>query len=108
MTEIAEHRIGGHQSCNVTNVPGVERQGSLSDIVRGRLRAQSGRVHQLGFDVLLERAHFEVRHARHDADHDERDEERERRAQRGVPQPFRHSGAYLSAHGPPRHPSRIL
>ena len=73
-----------------------------SRIPRGALdglRAQAAGILEVGFDVLLEGTHLQVRHGGHDADHDERDDEREPRAERRIPQPFRHSGAHVSAHG---------
>ena len=100
MTEIASTTgSAAIRSCSVSRMSsGSSGSGRSASVVGGRSRRQPRRVDQVAVDVVLERAHFEVGHARHHPGHDERDQERQPRAQREVLKPFRHSGADLQVH----------
>ncbi len=94
-----DDRIGFHQVVQrISNVERIERRRPLREGVGGRSRSQARRIDKIAIDVPLEQAHFQVRHARGHAEHDERDEERQPRAEGDVPKPVRHA----LANGPAR------
>ena len=69
-----DHRIGFDQIVQrVANIERVERERPLGELVGGRSRGQPRRVDEVAVDVVLERPHFQVRHARDHAEHDEPD-----------------------------------
>ena len=78
-----EHRIGFDQVVQgVAKVERVERLTARRQRVGRRLRGQPRRIDQRPVDVPLERANFEIRHARRHAGHDERDKQRQPGAER--------------------------